>query len=141
MFTLFSGAEGLGCVQDTIVVVPPYPYSITEDIEDVPFTDCLYAHTQLLFQCHLCHTGGQPPKNPSYKIGPDDLLFNLVFFSMFEELNLPMHGPMEDADVLKLYEPGPIQCLYVAPVDHMVGRVPSSPCFWLATQPLQSHTS
>ncbi len=39
---------------------------------------------------------------------------------------MPMHGPMEDADVLKLYEPGPIPCLYVAPVDHMVlvGRVP-----------------
>ena len=34
-----------------------------------------------------------------------------------------MHGPMEDADVLKLYEPGPMSCLYVAPVDHMVGRV------------------
>jgi hypothetical protein len=68
--------------------------------------------------------GGRPPKNPSYKIGPDDLLFNLIFFSTFEELNLPMHGPMEDAGVLKLYEPGPIQCLYVAQVDYMVGRVP-----------------
>ncbi len=26
--------------------------------------------------------------------------------------------------MLKMYEPGPIPCLYVAPVDHMVGRVP-----------------
>jgi hypothetical protein len=84
VFTLFSGAEGLGCVQDTIVMVPPYPYSITEDIEDVPFTDCWYASTQLLFQCHLRPTGGRPPENWSYKIGPDDLLFNLVFFSTFE---------------------------------------------------------
>ena len=41
------------------------------------------------------------PKNQSYKIGSDDLLFNLVFFSTFEELNLPIHGPMEDAEVLK----------------------------------------
>ncbi len=90
-------------MQDTIVVVPPYPYSITEDIEDVPFEDCWYAHTQLLFQCHLRPAGGQQPKNQSYKIGPDDLLFNLVFFSTFEELNLPMHGPMDDAGVLKLY--------------------------------------
>ncbi len=77
-------------------------------------------HTRMycyvLFQCHLRPTGGRPPKNPSYKIGPDDLLFNLVFFSTFEELNLPIHGPMEDAGVLKLYEPGPIPCLYVAPV-------------------------
>ena len=116
-------------MQDTIVVVPPYPYSITEDIEDVPFEDCWYARTQLLFQCHLRPAGGRPPKNPSYKIGPDDLLFNLVFFSTFEELNLPMQGPMEDAGVLKLYEPGPIQCLYVAPFDHMVGRVPLNPLY------------
>ncbi len=39
----YSCAEGLGCVQDTIVVIPPYPYSITEDIDDVPFKDCWYA--------------------------------------------------------------------------------------------------
>ncbi len=137
----YSGAEGLGCVQDTIVVIPPCPYSITEDVDDVPFQDCWYARPQLFFQCHLHPTGGWPPKNLSYKIGPDDLLFNLVYFSTFEEMNLPIHGPMEDAEVLKLYEPGPIPCLYVAPVDHMVGRVPSSPCYWLATRPLQSHTS
>ncbi len=112
------------CVQDTIVVILPYPYSITEDIDNVPFKDCWYARPQLFFQCHLRPTGGWLPKNPSYKIGPDDLLFNLVFFSTFEELNLPIHGPMDDAGVLKLYEPGPIPCLYVAPVDHMVGRVP-----------------
>jgi hypothetical protein len=48
-----SGAEGLGCVQDTIVVIPPYPYSITEDVDDVPFQDCWYARPQLFFQCHL----------------------------------------------------------------------------------------
>jgi hypothetical protein len=72
-----------------------------------------------------------PPKNQSYKISPDDLMFNLVFFSTFEELNLPIHGPMEDAEVLKLrlYEPDPILCLYVAPVDHMVGKAPLIPLF------------
>ncbi len=116
-------------MQDTIVVILPYPYSITDDIDDVPFQDCWYARPQLFFQCHLRPTGGRMPKNPSYKIGPDDLLFNLVFFSTFEELNLPIHGPMEDAEVLKLYEPGPIPCLYVAPVDHLVGRVPLIPLF------------
>jgi hypothetical protein len=36
---------------------------------------------------------------------------------------------MEDAGILELYEPGPIQCLYVAPVDHLVGRVPLFPLF------------
>jgi hypothetical protein len=96
-------------VQDTIVVILPYPYSITEDIVDVPFKDCWYARPQLFFQCHLRPIGGRQPKNQSYKIGPDDLLFNLVFFSTFEELILPIHGLMEDAEVLKLYKPGPIQ--------------------------------
>ena len=28
---------------------------------------------------------------------PDDLLRELVFFNTFEELNLPIKGPMEDA--------------------------------------------
>ena len=124
-------------MQDTIIVIPPYPYSITEDIADVPFKDGWYARPQLFFQCYLRPTGGRQPKNQLYKIGPDDLMYKMVYFSTFEELDLPIHGPMEDAGSLKLYEPGPIQCLYVAPVDHMVGRVP----LWVATQPLQSHTS
>ena len=56
-------------------------------------------------------------------------MYNLVFFSTFEELELPIHGPMEDAGILKLYEPGPIPCLYIAPFDHMVGRVPLFPLY------------
>jgi hypothetical protein len=114
-------------------VVSPYPYSVTEDIGDIPFKDCWYARPQLFFQCYLRPTGGptcgRQPKNWSHKIGPDDLLFNLVFFSTFEELILPIHGPMEDAEAINLYEPGSIQCHYVAPVDHMVGRVPLNPLF------------
>ena len=31
---------------------------------------------------------------------------------------------MEDAGVIKLYEPSPTPCLYVAPAENMVGRVP-----------------
>ena len=31
---------------------------------------------------------------------------------------------MEDAGVVKLYEPSPTPCLYVAPAENMVGRVP-----------------
>jgi hypothetical protein len=107
VYCFISGTEGLGCVQGTILVVPPYPYSIAEVKADVPWKDM----------------------NPSYKIGPDDLLFNLVFFSTFEELDLPIHGPMEGAAVLKLYEPSPTPCLYVAPIDHVLGRVPLFPLF------------
>ncbi len=70
---------------------------------------------QLFFTCHMRPTGGRPPKNPSYRIGPGYLLFslNLVFFSTVEELNLPIHGPMEDAGVLKLYEPQTVQTAWV----------------------------
>ena len=41
----------------------------------------------------------------------------------FEELTLPFKGPMEDAGVVKLYEPSPTPCLYVAPVQNMVGSI------------------
>ncbi len=34
---------------------------------------------------------------------PEDLLRELVFFNTFEELNLPIKGPMEDVGVVKLY--------------------------------------
>ena len=44
-----------------------------------------------------------------------------VLFSTFEELILPIHGQMEDAGVIKLYNPSPIPCLNVAPVANMVG--------------------
>ena len=67
-------------------------------------------------------------KTGSHKTGPDDLRYklsyNLVFFSTCEELKLPIHGPMEDAGVIKLYEPSPTQCLYVAKAENMVGRIP-----------------
>ena len=60
---------------------------------------------------------------------PDDLLRELVFFSTFEELNLPIKGPMEDSGVIKLYKPSPTPCLYVAPAENMVGSVPLMPLF------------
>ncbi len=67
------------------------------------------------------------PKNQSYKTGPDDIIYTLVFFSTFEELKLPIKGPEEDAGVIKLYEPSPTPCLYVADVQNIVGRVPLMP--------------
>jgi hypothetical protein len=50
---------------------------------------------------------GRQPKNSTYRYGPNDLSYYLVFFSTFEELTLPIKGPMEDAGVIKLYEPSP----------------------------------
>ena len=66
------------------------------------------------------------PLRANNKIGParDDLLFNLVFFSSFEELNWLIKGPMEDAGVVRPYEPSAIPCVYVAPDENLVGRVP-----------------
>ena len=105
-------------------MVPPFPYCIEEDRHDVPLEDCWYARPQLFFTCVLRPKNGRLPKNRTYKTGPDDIECTLVFFSTFEELELPIKGPMEDSGVVKLYEPSPTPCLYVAPVENMVGRVP-----------------
>ena len=116
-------------MQDTIVVVPPFPYCIEEDCHAVPLEDCWYARPQLYFTCVLRPTNGRLPKNRTYKTGPDDIECTLVFFSTFEELTLPFKGPMEDAGVVKLYKPSPTPCLYVGPAELMVGRVPLIPLF------------
>jgi hypothetical protein len=36
---------------------------------------------------------------------------------------------MEDTGVVKLYEPFPTPCLYMAPAKNMVGRISLIPCF------------
>jgi hypothetical protein len=110
-------------------VVPQFPYCIEDDRHYVPLDDCRYACPQLFFTCVLRPKNGRLQKNRTYKSGPDDIECTLVFFSTFEELNLPIKGPMEDSGVVKLYEPSPTPCLYVAPVENMVGRVPLIPLF------------
>jgi hypothetical protein len=49
-----------------------------------------------------------------------------------KELTLPIKGAMEDAGAIKLYESSPTLCLYVAPAENMVGRVPLIPLFLAA---------
>ena len=115
-------------MQDTILVIPPYPYCIEKDSNDYLLEDCWYARPQLLFTIYLRPKDGRPPKNRIYRCGPDDLPYHLVFFSTVEELKLPIGGPMERAGVTS-----PTPCLYVAPAACMVGRVPLIPCSWLAT--------
>ncbi len=88
----------------------------------VPWDACWSASPQLLFTCFLCPKDGRLPKNRTYKNGPDDVQYTLVFFSTFEQLKLPIKGPMEDTGVAKLYEPSPTPCLYVADVQNIVGR-------------------
>jgi hypothetical protein len=69
------------------------------------------------------------PKDWRHKTGPDDLRYDLVFFSTFKELTFPIKGPMEDAGVVKLYEPSLTLCLFVALAANLVGRIPLMPCF------------
>ena len=113
-------------LQDTIVVVPLFPYCIEEDHHDVLLEDCW---SQLFFTCVMRPKNGRLLKDKHSHAGPDENVYTLVFFSTFEELKLPMKGPMEDSGVVKLYEPSPTPCLYVAPAENMVGRVPLIPLF------------
>ncbi len=126
---LITAEIQLCCVQDTIFVIPRYPYCIEEVNENVQLEDCWYASQQLLFTCYLCPKGGRPPKNRIYSCSLDDLQYHLVFTSTFEELKLPISWPMESAGVTKLYEPFQTPCLYVAPAANMMGRVPLIPLF------------
>ena len=88
-------------MQDTVLVVTPYPYCIEEDCHAVDLEDCWIALAQLFLSCHLCPKDGRKPEDRRHKTGPDYLRYNLVFFSTFEELFLPTKGPMEDARVIK----------------------------------------
>ena len=74
-------------------------------------------------------TDGRPPSRANYTHSPNDIRLELVFFSTFESLDLPKDGPMEQAGVQKLYEPSPTPIHFVAPCQHVLGRVPLFPLF------------
>ena len=65
--------------QDTVVVVPPYPYCIEEDRLDVDLEDCWYARPQLFFKCYLRPKNAREPKNSTYKAGPRIYLYIHVY--------------------------------------------------------------
>ncbi len=67
--------------------------------------------------------------NPVLAANKAGRVYYPVFFNTFEELKLPIKGPIEDAGVIKLYEPSPTPCLNVAPVEYISGRVPLIPLF------------
>ena len=75
--TVYSGIY-YHCVQDIIVVVPPFPYCIEEDRHDVPLEDCWYARPQLFFKCCLRPKHGREPKNSTYKADPGIYMYILV---------------------------------------------------------------
>jgi len=85
---------------------------------------------QLFFTCHLRPTDGRLPK-ARRTYGKDDIQVALVFYSTFEQLDLPGSGSMGKHDVQKYYEPTPTPTLYVGQVCNVLGRVPSMPLFLL----------
>ena len=56
-------------------------------------------------------------------------MFHVCTKTWYWQLMLPIKGPMEDAGVVKHYEPSPTLCLYVSNAENMVGRIPLMPCF------------
>ena len=117
-------------LQDVVLTVPPYPYSV-EESSDVPLEKCWVARPQLFFTCYLRPRGGRPPKRANYTYGADDIQVQLVFYSTFEPVVLPGSGPMDTTPVQKLYEPSPTPILYVGLAADVLGRVPLMPLFLL----------
>ena len=117
-------------MQDTILVIPPYPYCI-EEKKRYSLGRLLVCSSAASLYLLPASNRWETPKIASYRCGPDDLCYHLVFFSTFEELKLPISGPMERAGVTKLYEPSLTRTpwLHVAPAANMVGRVPLIPLF------------
>ncbi len=82
-------------VQDTVLIIPPYPYNLEEDHHhDVPLEDMWYARPQLFFTCALRPKNGRKPKNPTYKTGPDDKVYTvqLCFLLPLKCLICPSKG-------------------------------------------------
>ena len=118
MCSLISSILGC-CLQDPILVIPPYPYCIEEVPHDVPLEDCWYACPQLRFTCTFVQNMEEPRRiqltDTALMTSMSTWCLVLVFFSTFEELKLPISGPMASVGVTKLYEPSLTPCLYVAP--------------------------
>ena len=87
-----------------MLTVPQYPFVVEESSgSDVPLDQCWVVRPQLFFSCHLRPRGAQLPRRANYTYCPDDIQFQLVFYSTFEPMVLPGGGPMEAMGVQKLY--------------------------------------
>ena len=59
-------------------------------VESVSTAEWLRSWRSWMLSVMCCWT-----RNANYKNGPDDRCYHLVLFSTFEELKLPISGPME----------------------------------------------
>ena len=79
---------------------------------------------QLFFSCHLRPRGARLPRRADYTYCPDDIQVQLVLYSTFESMVLPMGGPMDAMGVQKLYAPSPTPILYVGLAANVLGACP-----------------
>ena len=92
-----------------MLTIPPYPCMVTESSSDVPLDQGWVVRPQLFFSCHLRPRGARLPRRANYTYSgcPDDIQVQLVFYSTFEPMVLPMGVPMDAMGVQKLYDPHP----------------------------------
>ena len=108
-----------------MLTIPPYPF--VGESSEVPLDQCWVVRPRLFFSCHLRPRGARLPRRANYTYGHDDIQVQLVFYSTFEPMVLPIGGPMDAMGVQKLYEPSPTPILYVGLVADVLGRVPLMP--------------
>ncbi len=94
----------LSCVQDTIFVIPPYPFCIEESMRRFPTMFRCKNVGNLLCSFFLPATCDQRVRDLQ-RMHPTnaDIRHHLAFLSTFEKLNLnlPIDRPMEHAGVTK----------------------------------------
>ncbi len=85
--------------------------------------------SQLFFNCTvtLCPTGA---KGTLYSASHQEV--SLMYFGTFEPIDLTLDSIMQRAGVLMLYDSASNQhlpCLYICPVENLLGCSPLIPCF------------
>ena len=113
-----------------MLTVPPFQYVVGES-SDIPLDHCWVVKPQLFFSCHLRPRGARLPRMANYTYCQDEIQVQLVFYSTFEPMVLPIGGPMDAMGVQKLYAPSLTPILYVGLVADVLGRVPLMPLFLL----------
>ena len=115
-------------------MIPPYPYYVGDRqrfdvLHELRDPDSVwFVRPQLFFNCSFRPRGARPCNRRSTR-SPDDIQCSLVFFSIFDDLQLRTQGVMEDSGVRRLYEPHPTPSLYVGLLSDILGRCPLMPCF------------
>lgn len=117
----------MSCAQDCVALVPPYPYYLDDPL-DFDLQDGLennkvwYGQLRLMFTCEFRPTRGKDRKIRT---------LNLALITTFEDFPMQYPGLVAKADKVNriLYEPTPVPCIYVVPVENILCRAPLFPCY------------